>query len=257
MTRAVKRPLLKYFGGKFRIAPWIISHFPSHSSYVEPFGGGGSVLIAKSKSQKEVYNDLNRDLFAIFKVMRDADLSKELRNRLELTLYARSEFEMGYEETNIIVEQAARAIIRSHFGWGGVGVVRRTGFNTDQKAAALWATFLSEFDNISDRLMGVIVECLPAISVMERYDSKNCLHYVDPPYPVPSRSDKKCVYKHEMSDEDHDVMIGALRSLNGTVILSGYDYSLYNDRLGDWRRVELPTTNLRGHRATECLWINR
>jgi site-specific DNA-adenine methylase len=36
------RPALRWHGGKWRVAPWIISHFPPHRIYIEPFGVGAS-----------------------------------------------------------------------------------------------------------------------------------------------------------------------------------------------------------------------
>lgn len=46
MTPAVnapKRPALRYHGGKFRLALWIIGFLPPHDSYIEPYSGSAAV----------------------------------------------------------------------------------------------------------------------------------------------------------------------------------------------------------------------
>lgn len=35
----MNRPLIRYHEGKFRMAPWVISHFPKHTCNTESFGG--------------------------------------------------------------------------------------------------------------------------------------------------------------------------------------------------------------------------
>jgi DNA adenine methylase len=62
MNGPVKHPMLRYHGGKWRIAPWIISYIPTHKIYVELFGGGGSILLRKPRSYAELYNDFDEEI---------------------------------------------------------------------------------------------------------------------------------------------------------------------------------------------------
>src|SRR5262245_32094368 len=81
----VERPVLRWHGGKWLLADWIISHFPRHRIYTEVFGGAGSVLIRKPRCYAEVYNDLNRDVVNLFRVLRDSRHAKDLEHALRLT----------------------------------------------------------------------------------------------------------------------------------------------------------------------------
>ena len=94
-TPTVTRPALRYYGGKFRLAPWIIGHFPVHECYVEPFGGAMSVLLRKAPARYEVYNDLDREVVNLFRVLRERP--EEFIRAIELTPYSRAEQLLAFE----------------------------------------------------------------------------------------------------------------------------------------------------------------
>src|SRR6185312_12415259 len=110
------RPLLNYFGGKWNAGPWIISHFPDHEIYVEPFGGGASVLLQKPRSKREIINDIDLEIVNLYRVMRNA--WPELERLLKLTPHSRVEYQDAYEDSNDMVEQARRTLVKSYFGIG-------------------------------------------------------------------------------------------------------------------------------------------
>src|SRR3990167_11343170 len=102
------RPVMRYHGGKWRLAPWVIEHFPEHRVYTEAFGGGASVLMRKPRSYAEVYNDLDGEIVNVFRVLRDPSQARELERLLRLTPFARSEFETSYITDGDPLEQARR-----------------------------------------------------------------------------------------------------------------------------------------------------
>ena len=110
----IPRPVLRYHGAKFRIRDFVISYFPSHRSYIEPYGGGASILLSKPRAHHEVYNDLDDDIVNLFRVLRAPDQASQLIQLLNLTPYARYEFNLAYSgDAGCPVEQARRTIVRS------------------------------------------------------------------------------------------------------------------------------------------------
>lgn len=258
MTQSPTRPVVRYHGGKWRLAPWIISHFPEHRCYVEPFGGGGSVLMRKPRCYAEVYNDLNGEMVNLFRVIRDR--GNELRGNLELTPFSRDEFVESYESCADEMEQARRTVIRCFMGFGSNAHNRKTGFRSNSNRSNTtpahdWRNYPYEIPAMIDRLRGIVIENRDASKVMLQHDGLETLHYVDPPYVTSTRSDSGADYSHEMNDQDHRQLFKVLNSLRGGVILSGYDSPLYNDLYSEWRRVEKKAMADGAAERTEVLWM--
>ena len=258
MTNTKKRPVIRYHGGKWRLAPWIIGQFPSHRVYVEPFGGAASVLMQKERSYAEVYNDLDDELVNLFEVLRDR--GHELKEMLYLTPFSRTEFKKSYTKSPTPVEQARRTVVRSYMGFGS-SIHEITGFRANSNRSGTtpahdWKNLPQALDWMVSRLSGVVIEKRPAIQVMEAHDSPNTLHYVDPPYVHSTRNTNKYAYQHEMSDEDHEELVEQLKRLEGKVVLSGYANDIYDDALKGWRRLERKAYADGARERTEVLWMN-
>lgn len=261
----VRRPLLRYHGGKWMLAPWIIAHFPLHRVYVEPFGGAASVLLRKPRSYGEVYNDLDGEIVNLFRMARER--GQELVRLLELTPFARAEYRESFLVSKDPLEQARRTLIRSYMGFGSNSLNRKvkSGFRANANrsgttAAHDWSHFPESLKAIIERLRGVCLENKPAMSIMRQHDSGETLHYVDPPYVHSTRSargDGRVLgYAHEMSDEQHEALGADLKTLSGKVVLSGYRCELYDRLFADWRRMERKALADGARPRLECLWLN-
>ncbi|TRW94919.1 DNA adenine methylase [Paracoccus sp. M683] len=197
--------LIRYHGGKVLVAGKIIGLFPEHDCYVEPFGGGAAVLLAKQRSRLEVYNDLDGDMVTLFRVLRDKP--DALAAAIALTPFARAEHQTGYQEASSDIERARRVLARSHFGHGSSGIHKRTGFRAaGMRAGTLpvhgWASMPETVRVSAERMRGVVIEQRPAVQVMQAHDGPKTVHYVDPPY-LPETRGRGKDYRHEMTPDDH------------------------------------------------------
>lgn len=264
----ISRPVLRYHGGKWRLAPWVLSFFPPHRCYVEPYAGAASVLIRKARSSAECLNDRDDRIVNVFRVLRDPGKADELRRRLELTPFARTEFESSYDPPVDEIDAACKTIALSFMGQGSDAVTRgfRTGFrcalrNSDNKALPSheWPGWAREIPLFVDRLQGVAIECTDAPKVIVRLDSPDTLIYADPPYPHSTRSASrgKHAYRHEMTDDDHRVLATLLHGVKGMVVISGYPCELYDRELyAGWARFTCDAKADRGLDRTEVVWLN-
>ncbi len=264
MMTEPQRPILRYHGGKWRLAPWIISQFPPHKIYVEPFCGAASVLMRKPKSKIEIINDRYDRIVNAFKTLRDPDQSAQLARQLQLTPYAENEYLAAREPADNPIEDARRLIVLGHQGHGSVAASggRLSGWRRGirphgRTSADEWTGLHHHIAAWSDRLRGVYLENTDAIEIIQRWDGPETLFYVDPPYTEETRTEGLRGYAHEMTDDQHRELADTLSRIQGTALISGYSCDLYDKELyPHWKRIERAAMADSGKKATEVLWIS-
>ena len=252
------KAVVKYPGSKWSIADWIISFFPEHHSYLEPFFGSGAVLFNKERSNIETVNDLDGNVVNLFEwIKKDPE---RLAREIYYTPYARQVYEEAFRRTESnSLYKAVNFAVKCQMGYG-IRTNGKTGWKNDiqgrEKAYGTkdWAELPDRIMKASERLRGVQIECKQAIDVIERYDFENVLIYCDPPYMLETRSQKQ--YKNEMTKEDHQNLLEVLKKSKGHVVISGYDSKLYNDILRGWNKQEIVCRTQSSKKSKEVIWMN-
>lgn len=262
------KTLIPWYGGKHSMQNKLISLMPTEGikTYVEVFGGGARVLLNKSRSEVEVYNDLHSGLASFFCCMKDRQKMYKLRERLKETPYSEQVFnyaKANWEEEIDEIEKARLTFI-----------MITQSFNSScetwkkPKTIDIIRTYKNRINNMIEftyRLKDVIIENQNFEYILEKYDDEKTVFYLDPPYYPDTRTISK-VYNHEMTQEQHKKMVDILLGLKGKAIVSGYDNPVY-DRLdcGKWKKIKLgqyaksSQNSKRGKRkskAEEYVWLN-
>lgn len=255
----VNHPVLKYYGSKFRLAQWIIKHFPAHKHYVEPFGGAGNVLLVKEPSRLETYNDLNNQIVNFFRMLRTRP--DELIEQINLTPWARKEYVSCLDEIEdeSALESARRVFWRLWMSFSGQYNTARGSWRraTDGRRSLRTDIRRENLIAASERLLPVQIENRDAFRLIRELDTPQTLFYLDPPYVFSTRTTSKA-YSHEMADEKHREFAGLLHGLKGYVVLSGYPSKIYEELFESkgWMRIDKEACVLGGSKKIESLWLS-
>jgi len=255
------KPPIKYFGAKVNLADRLVSLMPEHDGYVEPFAGSLAVLLAKPKSRLEVVNDLDRHLVTFWRVLRDHP--EAFNAAAGLTPHARSEYEAATALDGASELELARQV------WivltqGRAGTLNRAGWRFYRDPAGSFEPYMAAYRDrllpVAERIAGVTLECRPAVDVARDYGvHSSSLLYVDPPYPISTRRQRR--YAEEMTDSDHEELAEVLHACEASVMVSGYDCALYSGLYSDWHSVQLAAASnnaaIGSMGRTEVVWCNR
>jgi len=222
----LKTPLT-YYGGKQTLAPLIISLFPEHILYGEPFTGGAAVFFHKAKSKVEVLNDTNGELMNFYKILRDH--FRSLQKMVQATLHSRDAFrkaEVIYHNPDLF-DKVTRAwavwvICTLSFSakmdgpYGYDKVSNTTSKKIDNKRNGFTVDY-------QKRLAHVQIECADALYIIRSRDHEGAFFYCDPPYIGSNMGHYK-----GYTEADYDALLSLLTKIKGKFLLSSYPSNILN-----------------------------
>jgi len=255
--------LLKYPGGKSYLADRILRALPRGpwTRYVEPFLGGGAVMLAGAgRGMERIGCDVYQELITLWQELSNAQFQVMVR---DLT-YTQETFDavLAWEPPLSSAELAVQTLVRHRFSRGGDG--RSFAWSTRLRGGKpgdvnAWEGFVRELSGIARSVQDVSFENWDVLESIRRYDSPTTLWYMDPPYVHETRVSTN-LYRHEMTLEQHKNLVECLRTIKGGCVVSGYRHPLY-ESLG-WRSIafDMPCNQAQTavkSRREEVLWINR
>jgi DNA adenine methylase len=250
----VKIPLRRY-GGKVYLAKWIISHFPEHTTYVEPFCGSGAVFFAKEPAQAEILNDIDGRIINAFEQMRSRPF--ELAAMLWATPYAQKNWRQAPATCDL--ERAAldiAATVQYYAGATHTSTFSIDAGHANKNKARVWADWFQRILPAAARLKDAQILCEDALAVIARFaDLPHALFYVDPPY-----RGHEGEYADSVCFRD---LAACLFAVKGKVIVSGT--TAEKDFFPTWRvvgRQYVGRARVGRHKTMksktyeECLYLN-
>ena len=253
---------IEYFGGKTYMVDMIQNFFPqSYRLYVEGFGGGASLLLNKKIDELEIYNDLNRNVYSLFKVISDSELLKQLQDKMYLTYYSsdlRKEYLDKLDDDNLSLFDRAYYFLyvnRTSFnGCGGFSfnpIIRRS----MSKSISGYLSCIDSLPAIHERIFHTVIENRDIFDLIDKYDAKDTFFYLDPPYIQSTRKSSQ-KYDCDFTDEQHRQFVDRILQIKGFALVSGYDHEIYNRLVENgWNKYQFSSPNSSNF-VVETLWYN-
>jgi len=198
-------------GGKSRSAELIISYLPEHKTYVEPFAGGAAVFWSKRPSEAEVLNDKDPDIAFCYRFIKNltSEQKKKLRRKnwvIDEETYKR----LVKLETDDPVEKFYKIIYLQR---GALGIPRTSALPGH---IGRHINIVADLDRYKGRLKDVVIKSTDYSNIIDEYDSKDTVFYLDPPYFNQAQRD----FAHRFEEADWAGLIERLKSIKGKFILS-------------------------------------
>lgn len=231
-----------WLGGKRNLAKRITAILDGvqHQTYAEPFVGMGGIFLRRSMRPRcEVINDFGRDVSNLFRILQRH--YPQFLEVLRFQLTTRAEFlRLVDTDPNTLtdLERAARFLYLQRTAFGGKVSGRNFGVAKDRPGRFNLTTLEPMLEDLHTRMAGVVIECLDYADFITRYDGKETLFYLDPPY-WGCEGD----YGKELFGRDEfDRMAQQLGQIKGRFLMSINDVPEIRETFAAFKVTEVETT---------------
>lgn len=263
------KSFIPWVGGKGALLHEILPRFPVlYDTYIEVFGGGGSVLFGRRYGKKEIYNDFQNDLVNLFQVIKERPLAF-LKAMNHLPLNAREEYKYildiiegnqtqytYYEEevalaTELFDASDLKNILEVLKGKAEQMDVNRAvvyykaivySYGSRGKSFGSRPLSLHNLDaNIkraSRRLRRVVIENQDFEKLILAKDNLTSFFYCDPPY-----YETESYYDAGFKIEDHQRLKNVLSTIQGRFLLSYNDCDFIRELYKDFNMGSITRLN--------------
>ncbi len=164
--------------GKKRIADRLVAMLPAHKTYVEPFAGSAAVLFAKERSEVEAINDADTEIARAYKLVQKLKPKDIARLREKKWVGDEATFKSLIDESpRDDVGWLHRFLYLTHFSYG-----KMRGKSFSPSVRGVEAKTVDRIEQFAPRLRGVKIYGGDYRPIVEKYDGKDTVHFLDPPY---------------------------------------------------------------------------
>ena len=189
----------RYAGGKFYARKLIFEHIPQHNYYIEPFAGGASIFFAKSKSQGNWLNDIDKDLINCLTSIKDYPNQLIERFKDEEATKERHKYYKNEYEPKTNLDRAVRWFYLNRTSYSGIMNMQNCYWGYGEKYSMRPENWPRNILRSSDKLQGVKLTSFDFWRVIEEAPDDSFL-FIDPPY---FDADQDKFYNHSFKKEDH------------------------------------------------------
>ncbi|RKH35655.1 N-6 DNA methylase [Corallococcus praedator] len=195
--------------GKKRLAKRLVAMLPAHKTYVEPFAGSAAVLFEKAPSDVEAINDADTEIADAYRLLQKLTPAGFAKLKKLPWVGDEKTFKSLFDaKPKGDVERLHRFLYLTHFSYG-----KLRGRSFSPNGMGVEAKTLARIEQFAPRLKRVKVYGGDYEKVVRKYDGKDTVLFLDPPYPG---------YNVDVGEGDFDEerFYAVLKSLKGRWLMT-------------------------------------